>query len=463
LKLRNYLQSNFVDKNQRIAFRLALFAYAFSVPVSNFFGQVTFFALLICALPRAKAALKQAHLDWLLKISIAWIFILVISTGVAVDPLNSLPDLFKALLYLFLPFAISDYFGGIEDLKERLDEVSALILTLALGQGVTSLHSILATAFDRPFKMGFTGEVTESGQLALVIPALLGLIVSLRERVLEKIYKAYGSLLALSLILLGWGRVVQSQLGILLQFGAALCALSIFAKLRVFVILRHIPKLNIFEERTLAFVLLPVLSSAFLFNLKRGPWFGVFVALIVVGGLLKPKLAVKTALMGALAVVGLQPVRERILNFAADFTISGGRMRMWELGVEIVERFPLGVGLQNSVFMRTLDPYLPPTHRHMHNNFLNILVETGYLGLAVYLWWIFAVIGYGFSHSQKIKQKIGLDMRGAFLGVFLGASLLSWQLAGISEYNFGDAEIRMIAFLIVGILVSLPRATRESP
>jgi hypothetical protein len=36
--------------------------------------------------------------------------------------------------------------------------------------------------------------------------------------------------------------------------------------------------------------------------------------------------------------------------------------------------------------------------------------------------------------------------------------LLAWQIAGTVEYNFGDSEIRLIAFVFIGLLITISSA-----
>ncbi len=117
---------------------------------------------------------------------------------------------------------------------------------------------------------------------------------------------------------------------------------------------------------------------------------------------------------------------------------------MWSLGLEIFARKPLGVGYDNSEFMRTLEPSLPSSHRHMHNNFINIAIETGFLGLAAYCWFLFVLF--------RIVKKSYIETKDILL-LCLGTSIAGWQVAGLVEYNFGDSEILFIALLVIACLM----------
>jgi O-antigen ligase len=129
---------------------------------------------------------------------------------------------------------------------------------------------------------------------------------------------------------------------------------------------------------------------------------------------------------------------------------------MWSLGSELVQRYPLGVGPDNSKYMQVIDPTLPHPHQHMHNNFLNVLVESGWLGLAAYLWWIYEAIKLGlimFLHRFNTKGQT--NRLSGLLALALSVSILGWQTAGLVEYNFGDGEIRLIGLFIMGLLLAL--------
>ncbi len=189
----------------------------------------------------------------------------------------------------------------------------------------------------------------------------------------------------------------------------------------------------------LAFLLL---LSALVINLKRGPWLAVIFQFTLIGILISRKILISTAVL-SFSLFFIEPIRDRLLSLIDHFLIAGGRFNMWSLGVEIFSRYPLGLGYDNSEFMRTMDPSLPITHRHMHNNLINIGVETGFIGLAAYSWFLFVLFKVAKKSYFKTKDIVLLC---------LGMSLAGWQVAGLVEYNFGDSEILFIALLIIACL-----------
>jgi len=450
--------------HERIVLQYCLRAFLVSTAISIVLSQIFLFAFIALSLPFLKRAIRRPEAAPLRAPIGCWVFIMALSAGVAVNPLRSVMELIQTSAYFYLPFAVCDYLCRFQSAKERAHEIGVLILCLSAGQAVASVARLIVTALGMRFGIGLPGPVTQSGQLALVLPALLGFLLTLRQRDGLNAQRAFASLLFLSIICIGWGGELSARAGWIIQLAGLGGAFLALHQLGLFAALQRILKPVLLDERVLAFAMLALLFSAFLFNLKRGPWFGVFVAFLVISYLLNRKLGLRALLLALIAVVALAPVRERLMNFGADFTILGGRKEMWTLGLELIQRFPLGVGVQNSDVMRALNPYLPPTHRHLHNNFLNVAVETGYLGLIIYLWWMIEVIRLGLRWSILAQDSHESPARHlAVLAVCLGGSILSWQCAGVVEYNFRDAEIRMISFFLMGVLLAADGMLRASP
>lgn len=128
---------------------------------------------------------------------------------------------------------------------------------------------------------------------------------------------------------------------------------------------------------------------------------------------------------------------------------------MWSLGVELSQRFPLGLGIENAQYMQKLDPLIPSMHRHMHSNLLNVLVETGWLGLAAYIWLFWVIAKLGYQTFRKLQEQNDFEL--AHFAIAISVALIGWQAAGIVEYNYGDGEIRMVMLFLLGILTYCAR------
>lgn len=332
----------------------------------------------------------------------ALVFISCISAILGVAPIRAFKQIFSEGLYFCLPLIIYSFFWWARNDGDNIySRAKVYLLALVVGQSIAALHSILSTVVGFEIPPRIPGAVTESGQLVLIIPTAVALVVLANSKIDGAAKK--------------W-----------------------------------------FNGKNLKALLLSVLTIALVVNLKRGPWFGLFVASVLMSFFYSRRILLCSLVIALVAFFSLGAVRDRILMGFEHFSIEGGRKQMWEMGTELVQLYPLGIGPDNARFMRKLDPTLPELHRHMHNNLLNVTVETGWLGVCCYLWWLYEIIGLGFRFWLKNRNEGDLEIRErSVISLFLATALLGWQFAGFVEYNFGDSEIRTIALFFMGIILSL--------
>ncbi|RIL09435.1 MAG: hypothetical protein DCC75_06530 [Proteobacteria bacterium] len=269
-----------------------------------------------------------------------------------------------------------------------------VLLALSAGQTLAALHSCLQ-ALHPDIPGIFLGAVTESGQLALTIPMTLGLVMALRRN--------------------------------------------------------HLAPPDI-RNKALKFlyIAVPILVLALLFNLKRGPWLGVLAGACVFFVLHSRKFILPAILLACVVSAALEPVRSRLLDAPKHFYIPGGRKVIWEVGTELFSKYPLGIGLGNSPILRNFATEIPPELKHFHSNPINIVVENGWISLMLFYWWIFCLLKAAWRRSADSGSFIPASA--------IGCSILSWQVAGLFEYNFGDSEVRFVAFILIAQLAAFGRA-----
>lgn len=85
---------------------------------------------------------------------------------------------------------------------------------------------------------------------------------------------------------------------------------------------------------------------------------------------------------------------------------------------------------------------------HLHNNLMNLAVERGAFALAAWIWfWI----GYFVLAIRRLRHARAGPFVARFRmvsGLAVAAGFLS---AGMFEYNFGDSEVVMTAFLALAL------------
>ena len=197
---------------------------------------------------------------------------------------------------------------------------------------------------------------------------------------------------------------------------------------------------------------------ALLFNLKRGVWLGATAAVAIVGLLASRRLVLVGGLAIAIALAAVPPVRARVANSARDLFLPGNRYDIWIAAIDVVKRFPMGVGRKNGEILRDY-PNIPQHHKHAHNNLLQITLEGGYLGLGMFLWWM---VSFGVLAWRAYGRVPASDRPLQALAVAVLASFAGFHVAGLVEYNFGDSEVLEIFFVMMGLGLVVNERTRRN-
>jgi O-antigen ligase len=134
------------------------------------------------------------------------------------------------------------------------------------------------------------------------------------------------------------------------------------------------------------------------------------------------------------------------------------RVYMWRSGLAMWRDRPL-LGMGPGGVKREYPRYALPEAvkkrtSHLHNTPLQILVERGVVGLAAWLWIWVAFFRIGIRLFRRVPPTRGGD-RALVLGSL--AAIAAFLVAGLSEHNFGDSEVVMVAW----VLMALPWAVEK--
>jgi O-antigen ligase len=96
----------------------------------------------------------------------------------------------------------------------------------------------------------------------------------------------------------------------------------------------------------------------------------------------------------------------------------------------------------------------------VHNTPLQILVERGLLGLAAWLsiWVVF------YARAIALLRRLpasGVMQRALVMGSV--AALTGFLVAGLSEYNFGDSEVVLVAWVLLALPFVVEREACPPP
>ncbi len=236
-----------------------------------------------------------------------------------------------------------------------------------------------------------------------------------------------------------------------------------FAGVLTLVLLATLPRLLAGRRIREWWTLLPwaVSGLGFVLAYTRGAWLGLLAGVAALSLYLRrlwPLAALGGVLLLALLLLFASgTLQERIARFEDPATIRE-RLYMWESGWAIVRDHPLtgvGPGQVKAVFPRYARPEaLRKTTSHVHNTPLQILAERGVLGLAAWVWiWVAFFVRTGRllgrlgSHQGRERDLVAGSL--VAIGGFL--------VAGLSEFNFGDSEVVMVAYALMALAFVVER------
>jgi O-antigen ligase len=191
----------------------------------------------------------------------------------------------------------------------------------------------------------------------------------------------------------------------------------------------------------------------FVFTYVRGAWLGFLVGVAVVLGLVRRGrvVVVGAVLVLALVVLLVPGVRRRAESIVdPDDPTARDRWSMWGSGLAMARERPvtgIGPGQVKHEYRRYAAPEaLQQSRGHLHNTPLQILVERGLLGLATWAW-IFAA--FFLRAGRLLGAAPGPGERALVAGSL--AAVAGFLAGGLTEYNFGDSEVVLVAYLVMAV------------
>jgi O-antigen ligase len=216
------------------------------------------------------------------------------------------------------------------------------------------------------------------------------------------------------------------------------------------------------SDRTWAALVLPALGVAVALTFTRGAAVGACAAAALLFALKDFRLFAILPIVAAIfiAVAPGQIAKRYASVFNLNDPTVRDRVTMLHIGERMIEAHPLtGVGpnmvQRLYVQYRGSDPVAGPDgvvhiNPHLHNNPLQIAAERGLPALAIWLWFLVALVRDLWKRFSAGQQRV--------LAATALATIAALLTAGLFEYNFGDSEVLML-FLII---VSLPAAAART-
>ncbi|MBU1752798.1 tetratricopeptide repeat protein [bacterium] len=229
-----------------------------------------------------------------------------------------------------------------------------------------------------------------------------------------------------------------------------------------------------------------------IYAMSRGPWVGLFMAMILFGIVAGKKMLfenrVRLCVIGVVfgllilsASVGPHSIFERISSTVeiketatgekkAEITGgAGNRLKIWERSAHIMRDYPVfGIGLDSLKFvytgyktllMESLEGHNVDYDRS-HNEFFDIGVMRGFVGLGIYLWLFFAFFFFCWKSYQGIKNS---NDRLVLLGIC--SAVLAYHAQ--SFFAFAVCSFTILFWVLMGMgmvqagYITLPQESKK--
>jgi O-antigen ligase len=214
-------------------------------------------------------------------------------------------------------------------------------------------------------------------------------------------------------------------------------------------------------RRTVAAVAWIAMVLALVFSATRGVWLAFIVVLVAIalvrGG--KAAFAAAAALaVVAILLVGFDAGVTARTRSAFDLPANLGRTQIWRANVDMARERPLlGWGYGN--YKHARQPFYDrypnaDTTAHAHNNFLQMLVDGGVLTLTAFTALFVVILRHGWR-GYRALQADDEPARSVVFATML--AVVGFLVGGLTQYNFGDAEVVIYLWFTVALLMRAAR------
>jgi O-antigen ligase len=198
-------------------------------------------------------------------------------------------------------------------------------------------------------------------------------------------------------------------------------------------------------------------------------WLPALTAVLVITWLRSKRAALGLLLaLAVLATLQWSFIQQEVFE-EAERDGSYERLTLWDLNLELIREHPL-VGTGPAGYAIYYMTYHPEEARSTHNNYLDIIAQTGIIGLLCWLWLMAAAAREAWLALRHAPpgwpRTLSLAAAGGLAGAVVAMALGDWVLP--FAYNQGIEGYRYTVFswMFLGVLISVrqqvaPRAERR--
>jgi len=212
-----------------------------------------------------------------------------------------------------------------------------------------------------------------------------------------------------------------------------------------------------------------IMITALIFTKSRGGILSFFLSFILLVILIFFKGSLKSHLWTLSIVIiltlifgfwiGFTPVFDRYLDVSFKKEVEEGRLSIWKSTYYIFKDYPiLGTGFGS--FPDVYPSYSLRSNQaeinHAHNDWLELLSDTGILGLAIIVSGVFYLTVFSFGEVLKVESD-------GQIWIFFGGytAIISIIIHSFVDFNLKTSANAFLVAVVIGILVSFPKLHHE--
>jgi O-antigen ligase len=190
-------------------------------------------------------------------------------------------------------------------------------------------------------------------------------------------------------------------------------------------------------------------------------WLPAIVALVVASVARSQKRGLAIILIaGALILLARQTVVGAVVIGDTQYSIDT-RLAAWRVLFEVIKLSPIfGLGPANYYWYSSLFPilgyYVP---FNSHNNYVDIVAQTGVLGLLCFTWFAVELARFGWRLRLQVPEGFArayvYGALGGLAGTLVAAALGDWVLPFVYNVGLNGFRASVLAWLFLGGLVAL--------
>jgi len=224
------------------------------------------------------------------------------------------------------------------------------------------------------------------------------------------------------------------------------------------------PRVPIKVRIVAAVTLLPVIVALYA-TVTRGPFVAAVIGALVIALIANRRLVI--ALVAGIAI---------LFMFASPYVLgrlesitnihhhdNQTRLMLWRIGLESFREHPvLGVGDTDlgDLIGRHMRPDDPIERLgHMHNIVMQFLVTEGAVGLTAILLLFVAIV----VAEVRIFRRVQTHWFPAAVSLGAIAVFIGFQIAGLTDWTFGDQEVVILFWISVGLSLAVNKVVPELP